>query len=169
MPVSTEGDVTPVNEPTGFIRFTRKCKAEGNYGMAELAVSVPFTVSGDDEDAILSDVRRLCTVVQAVVLERMGLDYDIDPQTGQVNEATPYRDLLHVESQQTGDESPRSFSDLPEKPNHVDADLWADLVENRGGWFDNRAQKKSGEAKATSPDFKRKSDRKGIWLTPPKK
>lgn len=46
-------------------------------------------------------------------------------------------------------------------PKKSQEDLWTDLANNPGSWFDNRNDKRS----AAAPDFKRAGTGEGLWLT----
>ena len=168
--VSETANVSPEGEGEGLkaiVRFSRKCKAAGDFGMAEFSISLPVAISLDEsEDSIIDRVRNTSNIVQALVLEQMGLPYAIDQVAGRVVESTPYSALLDS-GQAAAAPSTVQRTALPDtKPNHVSQDLWDDLQAHPENWTDNRPKKASGDYKPTAADFKRKADGKSIWLAP---
>lgn len=150
-----------------IVRFSRKCKAAGDFGMAEFSVSLPVPISLDEsEDSIIQRVRQTSTIVKALVLEEMGLPYTLSQQTGMVMESTPYSALLDSTPAAAPTATVQRTSLPDTKPGHVAQDLWDDLQANPQNWTDNRPKKQSGDYKPTAADFKRKADGKSIWLAP---
>lgn len=76
---------------------------------------------------------------------------------------TPAAQLAQAVATHPSSGGPAPFPGVADQGSQDEA-AWQDLFANYGGWFDNRADKASGKSNAKGPDFKRKSDKKALWI-----
>lgn len=148
----------------------------------------PSILSGDvDEDrtAVAAILREAFLLAKGSVFEQAGLPFKYDKEghilIEQIEAAFPGTKAENGTTQagnrapsapsgprtpgtqKVGQKSSGGGSKAPsggEKPKLEGEAAWRDLVDNYGGWFDNREDKKNDKA----PDFKRKGTGEGLWL-----
>jgi hypothetical protein len=165
----------------GVVAFTRSLNLGTRDNNAHFRCEMPFVVQPQ-----WSPVQCAAAAADAfyqavaVVLQQAGLPYAIGdegvihevvkefPGARRVDQPEPRQDEVSDRRERNGSSGARDFphpADLS-RPEHIRADVWRDLCENYDDWYDNRADKASGDAYKSSPDFKRKDDGKGLWMRP---
>ena len=175
--VDKAGGVTSIqyDAPRITVGYVRKTSLPSEQYKTETAeaschVQADVNIESSDEDKAAA-IKGAFLLAKGAVSEQLGLKFTVDPDLivqetiervlgGQVENAT-----ATTPQRTRGGQSASQRQASSNKPPKAQADLWAELEANPGGFFDNRAKKASGEAKPTSPDFKRKGTGEGLWLT----
>jgi hypothetical protein len=180
------GEVETEQTMVGTVKVTRSLSLGGKNDQVHLGIEIPFVVQPSwKPEEVAAHAADACFQAKATVYEQLGLQFTIDeggvlrevirhhfPDAKRVDEDEPLPRRDRAEPRQDRPKAKRSPTRDPhpadiERPEHIDEEEWDDLVENyEEEWYDNRARKRKGEFKATSPDFTRRSDRKGLWLKP---
>jgi hypothetical protein len=157
----------------GVVAFTRSLNLGSRDNNAHFRCELPFVVQPqwkpDQVAAQAADTFYQCV---AVVLQQAGLPFTISDD-GVLHEvvqaftgAKPVEQRAERQESSSGSSSRFPHPADMRRPEHISEGMWRDLCENYDDWYDNRADKASGEYAAGSPDFKRKDDGKGLWITP---
>lgn len=182
--ISPVGGTVPAHDAflKHTVSFTRKL-SDGNYGTNEAFFALQFdTALGASFEDIQAHAMTAFAAVKAVVLEQLGLGYDIDDQ-GVIREdhnkvvaaAAPAPDAVTqvrevfgggeaVENGNVVNISDAIPSDLKSWSKKDQTDwLTSRLASHPNEFFDNRLKKQSGEYSDRAPDFKHKKTGLGLW------
>jgi len=183
-PTPRRETVIPIGEAVtaetlhGVVAFTRSLNLGSRDNNAHFRCEMPFVVqpgwTPDQCAAQAADAFYQCV---AVVLGQAGLPFAVGedgvlheviknfPGARRVDQAEgDRRPARRPEGGGGGDQFPHP-ADM-RRPEHIRADDWDDLCERYEDWYDNRADKASGQGYENGPDFKRRDDGKGLWLRP---
>jgi hypothetical protein len=159
----------------GVVAFTRSLNLGSRDNNAHFRCELPFVVQPQwTPDVVAAQAADTFYQCVAVVLQQAGLPFTVsdDGVLHEVVQAFPGTKQVERERRSERQESPgRNRNEFPHpadmrRPDHIGEGLWRDLSENYDDWYDNRADKASGEGYENGPDFKRKDDGKGLWLKP---
>lgn len=186
-PPARRETVIPIGEAVtpetlhGVVAFTRSLNLGSRDNNAHFRCELPFVVQPqwkpDQVAAQAADTFYQCV---AVVLQQAGLPFTIGedgvlhevvkafPGAQRVDESRPRRQESDEDRPARSGGGSGEFPHPADmrRPDHIAAGLWADLCDNYEDWYDNRADKASGDGYENGPDFKRKDDGKGLWLRP---
>lgn len=181
-------DMTVTVEPIkGFVTFERTISArQYEPAKASLMLQIPTDTSGWrnldgtlNRERIIADAKDVFFVAKSVVFEQLGIEYRITPELVVQDilekslaavEISPAEAAIVAETANVvaaappAPVTPQRRAPSGDGPSLVGKAAWLDLAANPGKWFDNRADKESGRAKPTSPDFKRKGTGEVLWL-----
>ena len=159
----------------GVVAFTRSLNLGSRDNNAHFRCELPFVVQPqwkpDQVAAQAADTFYQCV---AVVLQQAGLPFTVSDD-GVLHEVVQaFTGAKQVDDRPRRQESSGGGggrSEFPHpadmrRPEHIGEGLWRDLCENYDDWYDNRADKASGDGYENGPDFKRKDDGKGLWMKP---
>jgi len=172
------------------VSYSRK-KNLGNYESEDVGLFIQFHTEVDASlSAILAEARAVQDVLVAEVLDRLGIEYEIDPETGSVSEVrtappsksfvpgppgpeSAFGEITDNSEPKVGPNStgvgpvPPFAGDTKDKNERGLNTKWAKarLETHPTEFFDNRSKKESGEWKDTSPDYTHKDSRVAIWLS----
>ena len=179
----------------GEVRITRSLSLGSKNDQIHLSVMLPVVVqpgwSLPQQAVAAADT---CGIVKSLVYSQLGLEFTIDeegimhevlrsfPGAEKVRDPEPRsrREELREDDDRRADERQSRRDEYREnggsgrfahpadlkRPEHVDSEVWDDLVHNFDDWYDNRRDKDSGKYKNTAPDFKRAEDGEAVWLKP---
>lgn len=160
----------------GVVAFTRSLNLGSRDNNAHFRCELPFVVQPqwkpDQVAAQAADTFYQCV---AVVLQQAGLPFTVG-EDGVLHEVVKaFAGAQRVDEgrrpERERQPAARPSSEFPHpadmrRPDHIGEGLWRDLCENYEDWYDNRADKASGDGYENGPDFKRKDDGKGLWMKP---
>jgi len=164
------------------VGFGRK-RSDGNYGGTDATIFLQFEMPSEAPLAdVLQKADEVWDVAAAAVFERLGVAYEIDPDSGRVTEDLGARAESEAEAAFTAafeaapvpTETPSGQGvgqfppfpvDTQDKGQQDANQSWAKarFASNPEEFYDNRAKKQSGEYKPTAPDAKHKKLGINVW------
>ena len=147
-----------------FTVFRRQVIQTGEYEPAEASCSVTITVDGEmSPDAIAEQIAEWGNTLEMANYEALGIGYEMTEQGVRrlQKSVSGTAKSAPVAAAPTGNSSSGSSGGTLDS-------LWRDLMDNRTDWWDPNWQKKLDPAanfNMNGPDYKRKSDGKGLWLS----
>lgn len=189
-PAPRRETVIPIGEAVtpetmhGVVAFTRSLNLGSRDNNAHFRCEMPFVVqpqwAPDQVAAQAADTFYQCV---AVVLQQAGLPFTVGedgvlhevvqafPGTRRVDQDTgqdrgPRREPQYDQGNSRGGGGQFPHPADMRRPEHIRTEDWRDLCANYEDWYDNRQEKADGSGYPNGPDFKRKDDGKGLWLTP---
>jgi hypothetical protein len=187
------GEVNTGEQVQGLVAFTRSVNLGTKDNNAHFRIELPFVVQpGWDWPTVAAQAADAFFHCKAVIYDQAGLPFTVD-EGGVLRETLRHHfpDAEPVRGRQArqGTREPSRGGGRPagggsrfphprdmDQPEHISDELWWDLVDNYGDWFDNRPRKagpwtdengvEQEAYKATASDFVRRSDRKSVWLRP---
>jgi hypothetical protein len=156
----------------GRVRFTRSLQlGSGRNDQAHFSLEMEFSYPPEaDLAAVAAMAADVFFQTKATVYEQAGLEMTLD-EAGVLHEVVRKAIAADSTPAASGGGGGSAFpnpSDM-NRPSHIKADVWRDLVENFGDYYDNRPQKANGEYKSNAPDFKHRDSGEAIWLTAPRR
>ena len=158
-------EVDPMGETNNtFTVFRRQVVQTGKFEPAEAACSVTIALAGDEEqEAVANLIAEWGTTLEIANYEALGIGYEmtesgvrrLEKSVSESNQSAPV-------AQKTGTSAP-----VTSGGSTLDA-LWRDLVDNKSNWWDPNWEKKldpTANFNPNGPDYKRRSDGKGLWLS----
>jgi len=150
-----------------FTVFRRQVVQTGKFEPAEASCSVTVALAGDeDQEAVANLIAEWGTTLEIANYEALGIGYEMT-ESG-------VRRLEKSISQPDANDSvapSTSGNQAPAAPaiggNGLDS-IWRDLMNNKTQWWDPNWEKKldpNANFNKNGPDYKRRADGKGIWLT----
>ena len=139
-------ETTELVQPNAFVRIARKVVDRGNF--KEASISIPVAVDPTNVDnAFWKSVDDVTTAANAALLDALGVEYDVDPESGKLIEKVPEPTV----AQATANVGAAFGGDVPQCPK-----CGSDM-------YDNRATKRNPK----QPDFKCKAYKDGcdgaVW------
>ena len=145
--------------------FRRQVIQTGNYEPAEASCSVTIAINSDDKEAVAKEIADWGETLEIANYEALGVGYELSEQGVR---------MIQKEFPSTTKSAP--VASAPASNNSYGTkgtggtldDIWKDLMENKSNWWDPNWQKKldpDSNFNKAGPDYKRKADGKGIWLT----
>jgi hypothetical protein len=138
---------TTITQPNAFVRVARKVVDRGNF--KEASISIPVAVNPDDiGNEFWKNVDDVTTAANAALLDALGVEYNVDPDSGKLVEVVPEPTVAQAAANVNA-----SFGggDVPQCPK-----CGSDM-------YDNRATKRNPR----QPDFKCKAYKDGcdgaVW------
>jgi hypothetical protein len=136
-----------VTQPNAFVRVARKVVDRGNF--KEASISIPVAVDPTNVDGeFWKQVDDVTTAANAALLDALGVEYNLDPESGKIVEVIPEPP---VAAAVTNVNASFGGGDVPQCPK-----CGSDM-------YDNRATKKNPR----QPDFKCKAYKDGcdgaVW------
>ncbi len=147
-----------------FTVFRRQVIQTGDYEPAEASCSVTIAVDSEmSQEDIGEQIAEWGNTLEMANYEALGIGYEITEQG--------VRRLQKSVSGTTKSPpvaaAPARNSSSSSSGGTIDS-LWRDLMDNKTDWWDPNWQKKLDPAanfNMNGPDYKRKSDGKGLWLS----
>jgi hypothetical protein len=147
-----------------FTVFRRQVIQTGDYEPAEASCSVTIAVDSEmSQEDIGEQIAEWGNTLEMANYEALGIGYEITEQG--------VRRLQKSVSGTTKSPpvaaAPARNSSSSSSGGTIDS-LWRDLMDNKTDWWDPNWQKKLDPAanfNINGPDYKRKSDGKGLWLS----
>lgn len=174
------GEAVTAETLHGVVAFTRSLNLGSRDNNAHYRCEMPFVVQpGWPPEQCAAQAADAFYQCVAVVLQQAGLPFTVGedgvlrevlrsfPGAREVEQDRPRRDRDDDRREDNG--SPASSFPHPadlRRPDHIRDSDWRDLCDHYDDYYDNRDDKHSGQAGASSPDFKHKDSGKGLWLTP---
>mgnify|MGYP003118205303 FL=1 len=150
-----------------FTVFRRQVVQTGKFEPAEASCSVTVTLAGDeDQEAVANLIAEWGTTLEIANYEALGIGYEM-------TESGVRRLEKSISQSDTNDSVAPSTSgnQTPAAPaiggSGLDS-IWRDLMDNKAQWWDPNWEKKldpNANFNKNGPDYKRRADGKGIWLT----
>jgi hypothetical protein len=150
-----------------FTVFRRQVVQTGKFEPAEASCSVTVTLAGDeDQEAVANLIAEWGTTLEIANYEALGIGYEM-------TESGVRRLEKSISQSDTNDSVAPSTSgnQTPAAPaiggSGLDS-IWRDLMDNKTQWWDPNWEKKldpNANFNKNGPDYKRRADGKGIWLT----
>ena len=150
-----------------FTVFRRQVIQTGDYEPAEASCSVTISVDdGASQEDIAKSIAQWGETLEVANYEALGVGYEMTESGVRMlsksvsRTAAPAAVAVPAATNSSNGTASKSGGSLQ--------DVWRDLMENSGGWWDpNWVKKLEPDSKfnKNGPDYKRKSDGKGIWLT----
>jgi|TARA_R110000824_G_scaffold175454_2_gene353891 hypothetical protein len=152
-----------------FTVFRRQVTQTGAYEPAEASCSVTITVDGDmAQDAIAEQIAEWGNTLEMANYEALGIGYEITEQgIRRLDKSVPGNTASTSVAAAVPGPAPRSAPIVGGSPM---GDFWTDLMNNQSGWWPPNWEKKldpEANFNKKGPDYKRRGDGKGIWLTKP--
>jgi hypothetical protein len=152
-----------------FTVFRRQVIQTGEYEPAEASCSVTITVDGEmSPDAIAEQIAEWGNTLEMANYEALGVGYEMTEQgVRRLQKSVPGPAAAPAVAPPTPGVAPPS---APIVGGTAMADFWTDLMTNQSGWWPPNWEKKLDPAanfNKKGPDYKRRGDGKGIWLTKP--
>jgi hypothetical protein len=157
------------NNNNSITVFRRQVIQTGDYEPAEASCSVTIPM---DADASMEDVGKEIakwgTTLEIANYEALGVGYELDEQgvrllNKSVRKNAPANPVAAPSS------GNKSYSNAnSNKEGGSLQDVWRDLMDNQNMWWPPNWQDKLNPDKdvnANGPDYKRKADGKGVWLS----
>lgn len=147
--------------------FRRQVIQTGDYEPAEASCSVTLMIDeGMDQNSVASMIAEWGTTLDIANYEALGVGYEVDEQGVRMLQKSVSRNSAPaaVAAPAQGN---TSYAPKGTGGGSLD-DIWRDLMNNQTGWWPPNWQKKldpEANFNKNGPDYKRKSDQKGIWLT----
>ena len=147
-----------------FTVFRRQVIQTGDYEPAEASCSVTIAVDSEtSQEDIAEQIAEWGNTLEMANYESLGIGYELTEQG--------VRRLQKSVSGTTKSPpvaaAPARNSSSSSSGGTIDS-LWRDLMDNKTDWWDPNWQKKLDPAanfNMNGPDYKRKSDGKGLWLS----
>ena len=161
-------EVDPMGEKDNtFTVFRRQVVQTGKFEPAEASCSVTVTLTGDEsQEGVANLIAEWGTTLEIANYEALGIGYEMT-ETGvrRLEKSLPEHTATAPVAQPAAGNSP------PPAPafggSGLDT-LWRDLMDNKSKWWDPNWQKKldpNANFNKNGPDYKRKADGKGLWLS----
>ena len=182
------GELTTEDTMQGLVKITRSMNLGTRDNNVHLGIELPFVVQpGWTWEQTAASAADAMFQAKALVYEQLGVEFTTNDNgvlmevvRAQLPGASAERGRDDGRGRPPsgqsrpggGGERPvtrlRTFPDPRdlECPPHIDAELWADIQNNPGEWWDNRADKASGKVSSKYPDFRPKDGGQGVWITP---
>ena len=147
-----------------FTVFRRQVIQTGSYEPAEASCSVTISVDAElTQNQIAEQIAEWGATLEMSNYEALGIGYEITEQgVRRLEKSIPGPTASPpVAAAPTGNRSSGSSSGTLES-------LWRDLMDNKTDWWDPNWQKKldpDANFNMNGPDYKRRSDGKGLWLS----
>ena len=147
-----------------FTVFRRQVIQTGDYEPAEASCSVPIAVASEtSQEDIAEQIAEWGNTLEMANYESLGIGYELTEQGVRrlQKSVSGTAKSAPVAAAPTGNSSSGSSGGTLDS-------LWRDLMDNRTDWWDPNWQKKLDPAanfNMNGPDYKRKSDGKGLWLS----
>jgi len=147
-----------------FTVFRRQVIQTGSYEPAEASCSVTISVDAElSQEQIAEQIAEWGATLEMSNYEALGIGYEITEQgVRRLEKSIPGPTASPpVAAAPTGNRSSGSSSGTLES-------LWRDLMDNKTDWWDPNWQKKldpEANFNMNGPDYKRRSDGKGLWLS----
>ncbi len=160
--------MTEENTTNSFTVFRRQVIQTGDYEPAEASCSVSITIDADaSQEEVAEEIAKWGTTLEIANYEALGVGYELTEQgvrllEKSVRSSTPD---ATVAKQATGN---KSYSNANSSKGGSLQDVWRDLMDNQTMWWPPNWQDKLNPDKdvnANGPDYKRKADGKGVWLS----
>ncbi len=150
-----------------FTVFRRQVIQTGDYEPAEASCSVTITVDdGASQEDISKSIAQWGETLEVANYEALGVGYEMTESGVRMlsksvsGTSAPAAVAVQAATNSSNGSTSKSGGSLQ--------DVWRDLMDNSGGWWDpNWVKKLEPDSKfnKNGPDYKRKEDGKGIWLT----
>ena len=148
--------------------FRRQVIQTGSYEPAEASCSVTITVDADTSEEEATDlITRWGSVLELSNYEALGVGYEI-AEDGTVA-------MLEKSIPGASASGPQAVAPAPAAPPAPAGggggsleEVWRNLMDHQSDWWDPNWSKKmdpSSNFNKKGPDYKRRSDGKGLWLT----
>tara|TARA_R110002153_G_scaffold50869_1_gene143100 strand:- start:28190 stop:28762 length:573 start_codon:yes stop_codon:yes gene_type:complete len=150
-----------------FTVFRRQVVQTGKFEPAEASCSVTIALTGDEnQEAVANLIAEWGTTLEIANYEALGIGYEMQEQgVRRLQKSLPEHTAnAPVASAPAGNSTPAS----PVIGGTGLDSLWNDLMSNKDNWWDPNWQKKldpNANFNKAGPDYKRKSDGKGLWLS----
>ena len=147
-----------------FTVFRRQVIQTGDYEPAEASCSVTIAVDSEtSQEDIAEQIAEWGNTLEMANYESLGIGYELTEQGVRrlQKSVSGTAKSAPVAAAPTGNSSSGSSGGTLDS-------LWRDLMDNRTDWWDPNWQKKLDPAanfNMNGPDYKRKSDGKGLWLS----
>lgn len=147
--------------------FRRQVIQTGDYEPAEASCSVTLPLTGDESpEDVASVIATWGTTLDIANYEALGVGYELDEQGVRMLQKS-----VSTASKNAAVAAPPTGA-ATYAPKGTDGgslqDVWKDLMNNQNDWWPPNWKKKldpEANFNKNGPDYKRKSDNKGIWLT----
>lgn len=147
--------------------FRRQVIQTGNYEPAEASCSVTLTISDDvEQEAVASMIGSWGETLDIANYEALGIGYEMTEQGVRMLRKSVSGDNTTPAVAAPAAGTP-TYAPKGKGGGSLD-DVWRDLMDNKTGWWDPNWEKKldpDANFNKAGPDYKRRSDGKGIWLT----
>ncbi len=158
--------MTQATQPTVTV-FRRQVIQTGDYEPAEASCSVTLPLNGDEsQDNVADIIAQWGTTLDIANYEALGVGYEVDEQGVRMLQKSVSG------ASKSGAVAPPPPGTPTYAPKGTGGgslqDVWKDLMENQNDWWPPNWKKKldpESTFNKNGPDYKRKSDQKGIWLT----
>ncbi len=147
-----------------FTVFRRQVIQTGDYEPAEASCSVTIAVDSEmSQEDIAEQIAEWGNTLEMANYEALGIGYEITEQG-----------VRRLQKSVSGPTQSPPVAPAPARNSSSGASggtldsLWRDLMDNKTDWWDPNWQKKLDPAanfNMNGPDYKRKSDGKGLWLS----
>ena len=150
-----------------FTVFRRQVVQTGKFAPAEASCSVTIALTGDEsQEAVANLVAEWGTTLEIAIYEALGVGYEMtESGVRRLEKSLPEHTATAPVAQ------PAEGNKAPAAPaiggNGLDS-IWRDLMNNKTQWWDPNWEKKldpNANFNKNGPDYKRRADGKGIWLT----
>tara|TARA_R100000808_G_C2150765_1_gene159605 strand:+ start:1241 stop:1807 length:567 start_codon:yes stop_codon:yes gene_type:complete len=155
-----------MGETTGntFTVFRRQVIQTGNYEPAEASCSVTIAVDADASQEEVADlISQWGTTLEIANYEALGVGYEM------LEQGVRRLEKSVSEPAKSAPVAKKSGAAAPTTSGGSTLDsLWRDLVNNKTDWWDPNWEKKldpTANFNPNGPDYKRRSDGKGLWLS----
>lgn len=148
-----------------FTVFRRQVIQTGKFEPAEASCSVTIALpEGSSTEDTAKMIAEWGTTLEIANYEALGVGYELDEQgVRMLQKSIPGNDSPDpVAAPAPGNTAPASFGA------GTLSELWRDLMTNQSNWWTPNWQDKLNpekEVNPNGPDYKRKADGKGIWLS----
>ena len=150
-----------------FTVFRRQVVQTGKFEPAEASCSVTIALTGDEnQEAVANLIAEWGTTLEIANYEALGIGYEMQEQgVRRLQKSLPeHTASAPVAESAQGNKAPAA----PAIGGSGMDPLWNDLMSNKDNWWDPNWQKKldpNANFNKAGPDYKRKSDGKGLWLS----
>ena len=147
--------------------FRRQVLQTGSYEPAEASCSVTIALDGDEDKEQVADlIAEWGTMLEMANYESLGVGYEITDEGAvrMLSKSIPRTDTAPA---------PAPAAAAPAAPagggggGSLEA-IWRHLMDNQSDWWDPNWSKKmdpNSNFNMNGPDYKRRADGKGLWLT----
>jgi len=149
--------------------FRRQVIQTGKFEPAEASCSVTIALpEGSSMEDTAKMIAEWGTTLEIANYEALGVGYELNEQgVRMLQKSIPRSDTADPVETSTAGNTTTSYAPKGTGGGGL-ADLWRDLMNNQSAWYSPNWQDKLNPEKQVNPngpDYKRKADGKGIWLS----